>query len=321
MNILGLLHNYPPLQNAGAEWMAHEMFKFLKGKGHEITVLVPMSDLEPYDFEGVKVQKDSFKQSREFINRADIIVSHLDRAGKALNICDFYNKPFVEIIHNTNRRGILYTKKDNRRGEKFLYTIYNSLYTKEAMKYPCPGIVVHPPVDAKRYKVVKRGSKLTLINLFWRKGGLFFQHLARLMPDRDFLGVEGGYGRQEKNESIPNIEYMANTPDARKIYAKTRILLMPSYYESYGRTAIEAMVSGIPVIASPTPGLKESLGDAGIFCGEDIREWEKAIKKLDDPEEYKTASKKSVDRFKEISAGTEDELKNMEKFLFDILRA
>lgn len=46
------------------------------------------------------------------------------------------------------------------------YVVYNSEYTKKDMNYPCPGVVVHPPVDGKRYKVGKRGSKLTLVNLF-----------------------------------------------------------------------------------------------------------------------------------------------------------
>jgi len=96
-------------------------------------------------------------------------------------------------------------------------------------------------------------------------------------------------------------------------------LLMPSLYESYGRTAVEALVSGIPVIASPTPGLKESLGDAGIFCdAEKPEQWVEAIKSLDDPETYKAQSKKCIERFKVIKAETEKELKGFEDFLFDI---
>ena len=94
---------------------------------------------------------------------------------------------------------------------------------------------------------------------------------------------------------------------------------MPSLYESYGRTAVEALVSGIPVIASPTPGLKESLGDAGIFCdAEKPEQWVEAIKSLDDPERYKAQSRKCSDRFKAIEGEREKELKRFEDFLFDI---
>jgi glycosyltransferase involved in cell wall biosynthesis len=198
------------------------------------------------------------------------------------------------------------------------YIIYNSEYVKNTMKYPAPSTVVHPPVDGKRYKVTRRGSKLTLVNLFERKGSLTFQAIARLLPERDFLGVEGSYGKQEKL-NLKNIEYMENSPDMKKAYAKTRILLMPSVYESYGRTAVEAMASGIPVIASPTPGLKECLGDAGIFADPlNAEEWVERIKELDDEEKYKEASRKAFDRFREIDQQTKKELIAMENFLFDV---
>jgi glycosyltransferase involved in cell wall biosynthesis len=318
MKILAMVHNYPPLQNSGAEWMLHEILKYLASQGHEVNVLIPINSIDPYNFEGVNVFRHNFSEAKDYIKGCDIIFTHLDRAGKALNIAHDAKKFYVEIIHNTNRHGILYSKHRDNIAERYIYLIYNSLFTKNAMKYPCPGVIVHPPVDAKRYKVVKRGFKLTLVNLFERKGGLFFQHLARLMPDRDFLGVEGGYGKQEV-VNLPNTSYLPHGENMKSVYSQTRILLMPSMYESYGRVAVEAMCSGIPVIATPTEGLKESLGDAGIFCDLIPDKWVEAIKKLDDPEEYKAASRRSTDRYKEISLKTPVEMAGMEQFLKDIL--
>jgi glycosyltransferase involved in cell wall biosynthesis len=318
MKITVMVHGYPPLQNAGAEWMLHEMMKYLVNSGHKIEVLLPISNIDAYEFEGVQVRPDTFTYTTKAIKESDVILTHLDRAGKCLNYCEFYHKPFVQVIHNTNDYDILRAKDKPYGAGRFIYVIYNSLYTKNVLRFPNPGVVVHPPVDPKRYKV-KRGKKLTLINLFERKGGLFFQQLAKLLPDYDFLGVEGGYGRQEKDINLTNVEYMENTPDARKIYAKTRILLMPSQYESYGRTGVEAMVSGIPVIAAPTPGLKESLGTAGIYCNvESPLSWIGAIKKLDDPIEYKAASDACIKRAKEIETSVPEELDAMERFLMDI---
>ena len=316
MKILALLHGYPPLQNAGAEWMLHEMLKFCVEKGHDVEVLMPISEMKPYVLEGVKVNFDTWAYTQTAIKDCDIIISHLDRAGRSLNICEFYKKPFVQVIHNSNYYGIL-AAKHRPHPLRFAYCIYNSEFTKSDCKYPNPSVVVHPPVDPKRYKV-KRGKKITLINLFDRKGGLFFGDLAKLMPDYDFLGVEGGYGKQNK-VNLPNMQYMDNVADARKFYSETRILLMPSVYESYGRTGIEAMVSGIPVIASPTPGLKESLGDAGIFCQLDSPlKWVDAIKKLDDTKYYNEVSKKCVDRSKEVELMINQELIDMEIFLNDV---
>jgi glycosyltransferase involved in cell wall biosynthesis len=62
---------------------------------------------------------------------------------------------------------------------------------------------------------------------------------------------------------------------------------MPSKEETWGRTAVEAMSSGIPVIAAPTPGLRECCGDAAIFCDRgDIDAWISAIQKLRSDREY-----------------------------------
>lgn len=320
MKFLVLIHGYPPFQNAGAEWMLHEMNKYLVDNGHKVEVLVPINKVEPYMYEGVSVAADSYNYTREAIKNCDMIISHLDRAGKALNLAEFYKKPFVMVVHNTNYFDI-FARKHREKGQgRWAYAVYNSNFTAGVMKYPNPSIVVHPPVDPKRYKVPLKGKKLTLINLFERKGAPLFHELARLLPDYEFLGVEGGYGRQLKNPSIENIEYMGNTPDAKKIYAKTRILLMPSLYESYGRTAIEAMCSGIPVIANTTPGLQESMGDAGIYCNvESPLSWVDAIKRLDDPKEYKAASEKAKERAEMVIAESNKELQAMEQFYMDII--
>lgn len=318
MKIIAMVHGYPPVQNAGAEWMLHEMLTYLKNSGHSIEVLLPISSIDNYVFENIQVSKDHFSYTNKVIKECDLVISHLDRAGKALNYAEFYRKKFVFVCHNTNYTGYIAAKHREKSAGRFAYVIYNSLFTRDKMRYPNPSIVVHPPVDEKRYKV-KRGKKITLINLFHRKGSMLFYDIARMMPDYEFLAVEGGYGRQEKVD-LPNVTYMANTSDARKIYSQTRILLMPSLYESYGRTGVEAMVSGIPVIASPTPGLQESLGDAGIFCSPESKlAWIDAIKSLDNQEEYDRASKRCQARYKEIAAASKTELDEMERFLMDIL--
>lgn len=315
MNILALVHGYPTMQNAGAEWMLHEMMKFLKEKGHKVQVLVH-ADIASYDIDGVSVSKD--RDVKKAVLQADLVISHLKQAGRSLNLCEFYKKPYVQVIHNCNYYDILNVKHKPKGADRFVYAIYNSEYTKKEMNYKCPSIIVHPFVDPKRYKT-KKGKKITLINLFERKGGKFFNDLIKLLPDYEFLGVKGGYGTQEMSD-LPNVTYLDNTPDAKKIYSQTRILLMPSIYESYGRTGIEAFCSGIPVIAAPTPGLKESLGDAGIFCKLDSPlKWIEAIKSLDDEEHYKEVSKECLARSVNVEKEVLAELKKMELFFEDII--
>jgi glycosyltransferase involved in cell wall biosynthesis len=87
----------------------------------------------------------------------------------------------------------------------------------------------------------------------------------------------------------------------RGVYSKTDILIMPSKYESWGRTATEAMASGIPVISTDTPGLRENVGESGIFCDRNnINEWVMAIRKLKGKKEYEEASAKAKKRALEL---------------------
>jgi glycosyltransferase involved in cell wall biosynthesis len=53
------------------------------------------------------------------------------------------------------------------------------------------------------------------------------------------------------------------------IYGKTNIVLVPSFYESYGRVGLEAAINRLPVICTPTDGLKECLGPAGLYFERD----------------------------------------------------
>ena len=316
MKVLAIVHGYPPLHNAGAEWMLHGIMKDLQAKGHEVEVLVP--GITEYDFDGISVRNDQWASTKPKMLEADLIMTHLRQAGRVTNMCKFYKKPMVQLIHNNNYYPSLTVNHCEHKVNQWAYVLYNSLYTKSEMNYPNPGVVIHPPVQRERCKT-KPGKKITLINLCENKGGKFFNKLVELMPDYEFLGVEGAYGKQEKVD-LPNITYMKNTPDVKKIYSQTRILLMPSMSESYGMTGIEAMYSGIPVIAAPTPGLKESLGDAGIFCSDSTLKWIEAIKAFDDLTYYKEVSKRCIQRTKDVEASVKKELEEMEVFLTKILK-
>jgi glycosyltransferase involved in cell wall biosynthesis len=97
------------------------------------------------------------------------------------------------------------------------------------------------------------------------------------------------------------VEVIEHTEDIRAIYKRTKILLMPSEYESWGRTATEAMCSGIPIICTPTFGLKENCLNSAIFVERNnIDGWMKEIEKLQGKKEYTEASLKSTMRAKEL---------------------
>ncbi len=80
----------------------------------------------------------------------------------------------------------------------------------------------------------------------------------------------------------PNIKIFKSEDNAKELYKKIKVLLIPSQWEEeFGRVAIEAMVNGIPVIASNIAGLKDSVGSGGVLLEKDgVNSWIKEIKEL-----------------------------------------
>jgi len=301
MKILLHVHGYPPHHNAGAEWMVHHMMKWLQAKGHEI--LVAAGDAKEHTFEGIPVIPEYGKI--HVINHyvwADIVVSHLNRVGKVINNIrrpQVDGMPALFIKHNTHRYSAI--QKIAHRS----ILCYNSEYTKQvglAFYGHKESCIVQPPCPVDYYKTNRGGaSHVTLINHCELKGSEMFFNLAKALPDVKFMAVKGGYYHQEK-QKMANVTYKENTPKIQKAYERTKILLMPSEYESFGRTAIEAAASGIPTIANPTDGLLESLGEAGIFHPLDNQQaWEDEIKKLlEDKDYYKERSDAARKRAAEL---------------------
>jgi len=252
---------------------------------------------------------------------ADVVITHLDRTGKAINLCRNHEKKLIHLIHNTRYNSMIVDVNGKNQS-----CIYNADWVGADLNYKMQSCVFHPAVNYKDYQVEVTGDFITLMNCFGPKGGQILIDIAKAMPDRNFIGMMG-YGNQVVGTE-KNIMYLDNTADARAIYAKSRIVIMPSEYESFGRVAIEASASGIPVVCSTTPGLHESLGwgekkkGAGVFIKNlsDISEWVAAIEKLDDPEYYKKIGDKGIKRAKEITKQSKPELVNMLKFVEKIGR-
>ena len=103
-----------------------------------------------------------------------------------------------------------------------------------------------------------------------------------------------------------NLKLVEATDDVREIYSQTRVLLVPSKWESFGRVAVEAAYSGIPVIASPNPGSFEALHTAAIYARpSEPDEWVQAIRSLQDPDTYSRASRAVLDAANRLDSHSE----------------
>ncbi len=298
MKILWSIHLYFPRHGSGAEAMARNINRYLVSKGHEIKILLHQANQykinEMYTYEGVDVFPPDDYIIDNLFTWADVVISHLDYNKWTSHQCEKYNKKFIHIVHND----ISYPSvKDSPVDVK---VIYNSEWCAKALNYKWQSIIFPPPLN-EWVKTEDVGRQyVTLINLNQNKGSRYFYSLAKKLPNVKFLGVKGSYDNQHI-EDLPNVKIVPNTPDIREIYKVTKILLVPSHYESWGMVAAEAMANGIPVIYNPTPGLLENVGNYGICIDrKNTEKWVNEIHKLlTNPEYYKTWSNKGLKRSKE----------------------
>ena len=103
---------------------------------------------------------------------------------------------------------------------------------------------------------------VTMINPSAIKGLCIFEGLARALPEVSFAAVPTWATTEADRitlRQLPNVQILKSSENVDDIFAQTRILLAPSLWgESFGQIVVEAMLRGIPVLASQLGGLPEA---------------------------------------------------------------
>ncbi|MGE5487949.1 MAG: alpha/beta fold hydrolase [bacterium] len=131
--------------------------------------------------------------------------------------------------------------------------------------------VIHPPIyGAGPWRNLARFGEglVTIVNPCAVKGAPIFLEVARRMPDVAF-GALPGWGTTAADmralEALPNVTILPNTKNIEDTLARTTVLFMPSlWYEGFGLIAMEALLRGIPVVASDSGGLVEAKKGTGF---------------------------------------------------------
>lgn len=91
------------------------------------------------------------------------------------------------------------------------------------------------------------------------KGISIFAALARQFPEVRFVALAGWATTTQDRQllaEIPNVDLLDPVENIDEVLARTSVLVVPSLYrEGFGLVVVEAMLRGIPVVASHYAGL------------------------------------------------------------------
>ncbi|MFE3146566.1 glycosyltransferase family 4 protein [Streptomyces sp. NPDC059218] len=280
MRVLAFLPVFGRALPTGAFVTSHEYVRGLVTAGHTVHVVTTIKEPgEARHESGVRVWplRDWRRALRAV--RPELLISHHGDRKAARIVAQAVSIPHLLMVHGMAE-------------DQDLRTPSLAWFPSEACRdhyadYHGQAFVLPPPIDPGRYRT-NPGSMVTLNGSTVAKGADVLAQVAERMPQTRFLVVRAA--GHTAGPLPPNV-VVADRTDPRHVYARTRVLLMPSTTESYGRAGVEAMLSGVPVLAAPLPGIREALGDAATYIPrEDVGRWVAELRRLASPAAYAAAS-------------------------------
>jgi hypothetical protein len=328
MSVVALSHGYPPLWNMGGEVSLHR--SMMAAKGDRVVLTNTQAE---YYIDGIRVSQ---------INTPDVLNTKADPAPIAKQLKDLNAKvviaqnelslPAVLAAQEVGAISIVSVHTPPKYGKGIRagvvyadYAVYNT--ETSARQWGEPGaIVVHPPISPLPEKTAPTGDAYTVLSSLLNKGVEVVLELARRYPNKRFIIVrspaEPTHGLSDLEERaglLPNVELhpRVHPNDVHKYFEQTRILLVPSKYETYGMSAIEAAGYGIPTVHVDTPHVREGIGDAAVLVKPlNVEETARGIELIES--NYKTYSETARARAEWIQDRQVAELDKFSEFIKNI---
>lgn len=180
--------------------------------------------------------------------------------------------------------------------------------------------VIHPPIYPAPERRARVDGSVLMVNPCKVKGIDIFVGLAERCPEISFSALPGWGTTADDLESLsrlPTVRLLKKVKHIEDVLRNSSILLMPSlWFEGFGLIAMEAMASGLPVLASANRGIEAKLGTAFEVGVEPIQRyrtelfddrhmpvpevpaqpigaWVEALRRLRVENEWKTASEQA----------------------------
>ena len=326
--VVALSHGYPPFWNMGGEVSLHRTMLAVPGPKYVLT-----GTEQDYTFEGVAAKKINTPDVLDIMANplpiaeqlmeinADVVIGQNELSLPAVKAAQLSGAVSIVNVHTPPRYG-------GTIREAMVATDYAIYNTKtSAIEWGEPNaLVVHPPINAVPDHLLQDGDAYTLLSSLTNKGVTVVLELARRYPNKRFIIVrspaEPTHGLpdiEERVAKLPNVELHPRVPpeEVHKYLAQTRILLVPSRYETYGMSGIEAAGYGIPCVHVDTPHVREGIGDAAVLVPPlDINATARAIDIIEN--NYYEYSVKARERAEWLQNRQVEELKNFAEFIENV---
>lgn len=328
MTVAALSHGYPPLWNMGGEVSLHRTLVAIK---EEVYVLTNTD--KDYDIDGIHVTQIDTPDVLNIMANPGPIASQLEDLDARVVIAQ--NELSLPAVKAANKSGAIsiinlhtppqYGRLLREAVAEADYAIYNT--KTSAIQWGEPdALVLHPPINPLPDNISNNGDAYTMLSSLVNKGVTVVLELAAMYPDKRFIIVRSP---AEKTHGLPDLEKrVADLPnvelhprvapeEVHKYLEQTRILLVPSRYETYGMSAIEAAGYGIPSIHVDTPHTREGIGEASILIPPlSVEAAAAGIDKIES--DYEAYSKKARERAEWLQNRQAEEMKQFAEFIKNV---
>ncbi|WP_367329721.1 glycosyltransferase [Sphingobacterium multivorum] len=299
--------------------------------GRESTLL---AKLESYNIKVIKLTNRGlynpfiiFKLISIF-NNYDIVHVHLFPSMYYAAMAKLLSRSKVKLVfteHSTNNLRLKYWLF--RLVDRFIYLNYTKIIciTPEVKKVLMNlgikdkklcviynGIEVEKFIAAEGYERSSFGYSgddilLIMVAAFRREKNhsVVVKSLSKLGPRYKLILVGDGTLRNnvelevKELDLVDRVKFLGVRNDVHRLFKMCNIGILSSHWEGFGLAAVEAMASGLPVVASDVPGLAEIVGGGGLLFKEgDITDLTEKIVSLDDKNYYADIQRSGIKKSK-----------------------